>query len=174
MVLRRAPASPILVARSNLPSHGAGLSGQPQDASLSRDHLFDAMGEVRRAAGSPVPSIHERPLEVAARGVAGHWEGDLLLGSGEKVAIGTLVERCARLTLLARLEGMSVKAARDGFERKLREVPRRLRQTMTYDRGEEMAEYRALSLAAKKLQEGESTLTAISAEGCDHAERQST
>jgi IS30 family transposase len=89
--------------------------------------------------------IAERPGEVAARTVPGHWEGDLLKGARNKSAVGTLVERTTRLVILARMEGTDATSARQGFTKTLRYVPAALRKTLTYDRGKEMAEHEQLA-----------------------------
>ena len=90
-------------------------------------------------------SIAERPAETATRTVPGHWEGDLIKGTCNGSAVGTLVERTTRLGLLARMDGTDARSAREGFTKTLRHVPALLRKTLTYDRGKEMAEHEQLA-----------------------------
>lgn len=87
-------------------------------------------------------SIEERPAAVADRTVPGHWEGDLLMGHGNASALGTLVERTTRFTLLVPLRGKQASRVRQAFARELRTLPQQLRQSLTYDQGQEMAEHR--------------------------------
>lgn len=87
-------------------------------------------------------SIEERPAAVADRTVPGHWEGDLLMGHGNASALGTLVERTTRFTLLVPLRAKDAASVRQAFARELRTLPRQLRQSLTYDQGQEMAEHR--------------------------------
>jgi len=103
----------------------------------------------RRGQIPHLVSIHERPAEVAERRVPGHWEGDLLIGKGHQSAIGTLVERATRLTLLTKLAGTDAVSACRGFTRTFRTVPEPLRKTLTYDRGKEMTQHEALAASAK-------------------------
>jgi IS30 family transposase len=90
-------------------------------------------------------SIHERPVAVLGREVAGHWEGDLIKGAGNASAVGTLVERKSRYVLLAKLEGASAEAVLDGFTRRLRTLPPAVRKTLAYDQGKEMARHTELA-----------------------------
>ena len=102
-------------------------------------------GTDRRGHIPNMTSIADRPAEVAARTVPGHWEGDLIKGARNGSAVGSLVERTTRLVILARLDGTDAKSARQGFTRKLTRVPAPLRKTLTYDRGKEMAEHEHLA-----------------------------
>ena len=102
-------------------------------------------GADRRGQLSNMTPIADRPAEVASRTVPGHWEGDLIKGTRNGSAVGTLVERTTRLVILARMEGTDAESARVGFTKKLRHVPAPLRKTLTYDRGKEMAEHERLA-----------------------------
>ena len=104
-----------------------------------------ARGRDRRGQIPNMTPIAERPAEVDTRTVPGHWEGDLLKGARNGSAIGTLVERTTRLVLLAKMEGTDAESAYRGFTKKLRHVPAALRQTLTYDRGKEMATHERLA-----------------------------
>lgn len=94
-------------------------------------------------------SIEERPAEVAERTVPGHWEGDLLMGHGNASALGTLVERTTRFTLLVPLTGKDAASVRQAFARELRTLPQQLRRSLTYDQGQEMAEHRLFTQATR-------------------------
>ena len=92
--------------------------------------------------------IAARPTEIEARLVPGHWEGDILKGTANGSAVGSLVERTTRLVLLARMPGLDSRSVVQGFARKLQRIPQPLRKSMTYDQGREMARHELLS---KKL-----------------------
>lgn len=99
----------------------------------------------RRGSRAPVQdlvSIEERPAEVADRTVPGHWEGDLLVGRRNASALGTLVERTTRFTLLVPLAAKDAVTVRRAFARELRRLPQQLTRSLTYDRGQEMREHR--------------------------------
>ncbi len=87
-------------------------------------------------------SIEERPAEVADRTIPGHWEGDLLMGSRNASAIGTLIERTTRMTFLVRLENKYARSVRKAFAEEFRYLPKGLKRTLTYDQGQEMAEHK--------------------------------
>ena len=107
---------------------------------------------------SPEIMIAERPAEAADRAVPGHWEGDLILGLNAS-AIGTLVERTTRFTMLLHLppmpghrEGPRAKngpalagrgavAVRDAIAAAITTLPTQLRRSLTWDQGAEMARH---------------------------------
>jgi len=105
--------------------------------------------------------ISERPPEVADRAIPGHWEGDLILGL-DRSAIGTLVERSSRFTMLLHLPpieghngpststvartGAGAAAVRDAIADTMTTLPEQLRRSLTWDQGSEMAQHVQLRL----------------------------
>jgi IS30 family transposase len=85
-------------------------------------------------------SIRNRPLEVEDRAVPGHWEGDLLLGR-HWTQLATLVERTTRFTVLVQLDGRDMHAVSAGISREMAQLPIHLRQSLTWDRGMELADH---------------------------------
>lgn len=86
--------------------------------------------------------ISQRPAEAADRAVPGHWEGDLVMGSESKSAIGTLVERSTRFLLLLHLpNGHSAAEVRDAMAKTIQTLPGSLRRSITWDQGKEMNEH---------------------------------
>jgi IS30 family transposase len=84
-------------------------------------------------------SIHERPLNIENRDDIGHWEGDTVVGKDHKSAIGTLVERKLRLTIIVPLKkGKNAHATAQAFIDKFNQIPPELRKSLTFDRGTEM------------------------------------
>ena len=94
-------------------------------------------------------SIHERPPEVEDRTVPGHGEGDLIMGAGNRTALGTLAERTSRYLLLVRLKGHDAESVREAFAGLMKQLPEHLRLTMTYDQGKEMALHRLFTAETK-------------------------
>ena len=102
----------------------------------------------RRRRIKDMVSIADRPAEVADRAVPGHWEGDLILGKDNASAIGTLVERTTRFTLLLHLPGNhTAPTVRDAMISSLTRMPTIMAKTLTWDQGSEMAEHLAISAA---------------------------
>jgi len=94
-------------------------------------------------------SIEERPAEVANRTVPGHWEGDLILGKNRSSALGTLVERTTRTTILVPLANHKAVTVRRSFAKEVRHLPRQMKLSLTYDQGREMAEHRLFTKQTK-------------------------
>lgn len=91
-------------------------------------------------------SISERPPEVADRAVPGHWEGDLLAGN-KKSNIATLVERQSRYVMLVRLPTRDTDTVVRALARKIKGLPASLKQSLTWDRGKEMTQHQAFTVA---------------------------
>lgn len=94
-------------------------------------------------------SIKERPEEVANRTVPGHWEGDLIIGKDRASALGTLVERMTRATILIPLKGKDAPSVRKAFSKELKSLPKQMKLSLTYDRGSEMSEHQLLARNVK-------------------------
>lgn len=92
--------------------------------------------------------ISERPAEVEDRAVPGHWEGDLILGENSRSAVGTLVERTTRLTLLLHLpDGKSAEQVEAAMRKAIAGLPASLARTITWDQGAEMAKHAEFTTA---------------------------
>jgi len=105
-------------------------------------------GLQRRGRLTAMRMIDERPAEAEDRIQAGHWEGDLIMGAGNRSAIGTLVERATRyLVLLAFPDGIaSTDAVRQAITEALERVPVGLRRTLTWDQGKELAQHQQITI----------------------------
>nr|WP_300961944.1 IS30 family transposase [Nocardioides abyssi] len=107
--------------------------------------------DLERRANSPYREafkISQRPAEVTDRAVPGHWEGDLILGSANGSAVGTLVERSTRFVILLHLPGRHDAASvAEAMIREMGKLPAHLHRSLTWDRGVEMAGYRNIQLA---------------------------
>jgi IS30 family transposase len=92
--------------------------------------------------------ISERPDEVDDRVVPGHWEGDLIVGKANASAIGTLVERTTNYTLLLHLpDGHSAEQVTTAITAAMADLPKMLRQSLTWDQGKEMTDHKTVARA---------------------------
>jgi IS30 family transposase len=91
-------------------------------------------------------SIRERPAQVEDRAVPGHWEGDLITGSGN-THIATLVERQSRFTLLVKVNGKDTVSVVSALSKQIRKLPAELRKSLTWDRGMELANHKEFTVA---------------------------
>lgn len=91
-------------------------------------------------------SIRERPPDVADRAVPGHWEGDLIAGA-QSSYIATLVERTTRYVMLVKVSTKESGLVARALARRIRHLPDDLRASLTWDRGTELAQHQALTLA---------------------------
>ena len=101
----------------------------------------------RRGRIKDMVLISERPAEIEDRAVPGHWEGDLLVGKDNGSAIGTLVERTTRFTLLLHLDDQTAATVRDAIEAAITTLPTALRRSLTWEQGRELAAHVELRLA---------------------------
>ena len=91
--------------------------------------------------------ISQRPAEADDRAVPGHWEGDLILGTGNTSAVGTLVERSTRFTILLHLPGRhDADRVAAAMVREMSQLPEYLRRSLTWDRGVELMQYPRIQL----------------------------
>ena len=146
---------------------GRGALRRELTACLRTGRALRAPRARTRGRGKPFVTpellISQRPAEVTDRAVPGHWEGDLILGLGSS-AIGTLVERTTRFTLLLHLPRMAgygpgvrvkngpalaghgAEAVRDAIARTIATLPVQLRRSLTWDQGAEMTQHARLRI----------------------------
>jgi IS30 family transposase len=102
----------------------------------------------RRGGGSKIinqVSIDNRPQHIELRNEVGHWEGDLVIGKNHKSAIGTIVERKTRFTLIVKLESKKAGEVANEFSKILNKLNPIYKKTMTYDNGIEMARHEKIT-----------------------------
>src|ERR1700683_235222 len=148
---------------------GRGALRRELTACLRSGRALRPPGERTRRRGKTFVDeavmISNRPAEISDRAVLGHWEGDLILGLGSS-AIGTLVERTTRFTMLLHLPRMTghdqearvkkgpalaghgAEAVRDAITRAIFTMPEQLRRSLTWDQGAELAQHARLKIDA--------------------------
>jgi len=87
-------------------------------------------------------SIEDRPMEVEDRIIPGHWEGDLIIGKNNRSALGTLVERTTRTTILVPVKNREAETVAKAFAKEVKKLPKQMKLSMTYDQGREMAKHK--------------------------------
>jgi IS30 family transposase len=101
----------------------------------------DGLGKITNTV-----SIRERPASVEERAVPGHWEGDLICGSGNSY-IATLVERHSRYVMLAKVPNRNTETVINALIKQAHSLPKELYKSLTWDRGTEMADHQRFTLA---------------------------
>jgi transposase, IS30 family len=92
--------------------------------------------------------ISERPAEVEDRAIPGHWEGDLLIGTDCRSAVGTLVERTTRYVMLFHLpNGRDASGVEHAMRHAISTLPAQLRRSITWDQGKEMAHHAQFTIS---------------------------
>jgi len=116
---------------------------RPRIMRRSRHHTqkTDNHGRIKETV-----SISERPATVEDRAVPGHWEGDLLFGDRNS-QIATLVERQTRYVMLVKIASKDTETVIDALIDNARELPQELYQSLTWDRGKELADHKRFTLA---------------------------
>lgn len=131
------------------PDSGIIREPEPSPLRTGRDHRRGQSRQVRtrRRFAQPMLSVHDRGFEPTDRSVAGHWEGDLIVGPHSRSAIGTLVERQTRFVKLLHLPAHNSTELLHALVRTLNELPPPLRRTVTWDQGTEMARHLEITQA---------------------------
>jgi IS30 family transposase len=112
---------------------------------IRRSRKYSARGDTRGQITELV-SISQRPPAVEDRAVPGHWEGDLLAGS-KNTHIVTLVERQSRFVQLIKVSGKDSETVVRALTQHVQCLPERLMESLTWDRGTEMAKHQLFTVA---------------------------
>ena len=103
----------------------------------------NGLGQIKNAV-----SISERPPSVEDRAVPGHWEGDLIGGSGNSY-VATLVERHSRYVMLVKVANKDTESVVSALIKQSLRLPSELYRSLTWDRGKELADHQRLTLATE-------------------------
>ena len=134
----------VALYRNKSPLHAA-LRNSP--LRTGRDHRRAHIRRVmpRKRFAQPMLSIHERDFDPTDRSTPGNWEGDLIIGKGQRSAIGTLVERKFRYVKLLHLGWRDSTSLHEAIVRSMNSLPPQLRLSLTWDQGTEMAQHQEIS-----------------------------
>jgi transposase, IS30 family len=136
------------VYRPELGGLSRGLPARVLRTRRRRRRPHRRAGERRPNGIIAMTMIDQRPAEAAGRSEPGHWEGDLITGASNRSAIGTLVDRASRYTILLHLPGRhTAEAVRDALIAALSHLPPQLRRSLTWDQGKEMALHAEITAA---------------------------
>lgn len=125
-------------------TYRGGLERQPDSLRTGRQARRRRRRVDQRATRfiDPGKLIDQRPADVDDRQVAGHWEGDLIVGQGNRSAIGTLVDRTTRYVMLLHLpDGRTGEHVRDALVDAFADLPAALARSLTWDQGSEMSRH---------------------------------
>jgi IS30 family transposase len=109
----------------------------------AKNHKVASRGDIPGAI-----SIRDRPAEVEARAIPGHWEGDLIVGSNNS-AIATVVERHLRFTVLCKVDGKDAVSVVGALTNQMTKLPKHVLNCLTWDRGREMCAHKAFAMATE-------------------------
>ena len=129
-----------------LPSSSSDARAQDSRLTSATDYDPGALNVWARQGRTYTISISERPAAVEDRAVPGYWKGDLLFGSHNS-QIATLVERQTRYVMLARVDSKDTETVINALIQHAHKLPRELDQSLTWDRGKEMAGHQRFTLA---------------------------
>jgi len=130
------PGSPLMRPSPLAPHHRSPLR-------TGRDHRRAHQRADRRRPRfeQPMRTICQRPFDPLDRSEAGHWEGDLIIGTDQGSAIGTLVERQTRMVRLLHMPCRDSDTLHEALKVRLADLPRALLRSITWDQGTEMARH---------------------------------